>query len=491
MLAAAFFISLIPQSLAQVFTERMLNGVVQSMVLAAAVWLLLKVVGRRSASTRFRLWFVALLASAGLPWIGLLGSAPGGQTVGTPRAALVVPGSFGAYLFGAWAVVSFLLLARVVLGLWQIHYLRKGCTPVDIGSLDPALRHVLEDACSRRVALYASDSLRVPMATGFFRPMIVLPAWALRELSTEQLRVTLLHEAAHLHRRDDWTNLAQKVLRALFFFHPVVWWIEGKLALEREIACDELVVAATSSPRAYAECLVALAEKSLGRRTLAFAQAAVSHMRHTSLRIKSILRGDRSPSTGMGKPVMALVAALVIVCFVSAGHLPKLVAFVDADGSGGTARPAMATIAAVHVSEVGHRPIVFRSEDMPAESVHRFVRKAAASAKSVVSPRESLVAEMHPNGNAEGAGTPVVAGPVILGAVGSEAQLAVPNSLFARPVPASFRAVAASETVFVVMQGQQINAAGDRVVRFNIYRLTVFYPELDPRSSREALSKSI
>jgi len=100
------------------------------------------------------------------------------------------------------------------------------------------------------------------MATGFFRPMIVIPAWALGELSTEELKVVLLHEAAHLERWDDWTNLTQKVLRALFFFHPVVWWLESKLALEREMACDDLVVAATSSPRAYAECLVSLAEKS-------------------------------------------------------------------------------------------------------------------------------------------------------------------------------------------------------------------------------------
>ena len=118
-----------------------------------------------------------------------------------------------------------------------------------------------------------------------------------QELSVEELKVVLLHEAAHLQRWDDWTNLTQKVFRAVFFFHPVVWWLEGKLALEREMACDDLVVATTSSPRAYAECLVALAEKSFGRRNLALAQAAVSRVRHTSLRIRQILDRKRSGST--------------------------------------------------------------------------------------------------------------------------------------------------------------------------------------------------
>jgi beta-lactamase regulating signal transducer with metallopeptidase domain len=71
-----------------------------------------------------------------------------------------------------------------------------------------------------------------------------------------------LHELAHLRRYDDWTNLAQKLVKALFFFHPAVWWIEKQVSLEREMACDDAVLAETASPRAYAECLAHLAEKT-------------------------------------------------------------------------------------------------------------------------------------------------------------------------------------------------------------------------------------
>ena len=112
-----------------------------------------------------------------------------------------------------------------------------------------------------------SESLRVPTAIGFIKPLVVIPAWAMRELSAVELNAILLHELAHLRRWDDWTNLIQKIVGALLFFHPAVWWIEKKLSLEREMACDDLVlVKAGQRPKVYAECLVSLAEKSLLRK---------------------------------------------------------------------------------------------------------------------------------------------------------------------------------------------------------------------------------
>ncbi len=99
----------------------------------------------------------------------------------------------------------------------------------------------------RPVKLCVSDRLRVPTAIGFTKPLVVIPSWTMEELSAAELNPILLHELAHLRRRDDWTNLVQKILGALLFFHPAVWWIEKKLALEREMACDDLVLASTTS----------------------------------------------------------------------------------------------------------------------------------------------------------------------------------------------------------------------------------------------------
>src|SRR5208282_4759507 len=107
--------------------------------------------------------------------------------------------------------------------------------------------------------------------------------WLLPQLSAEEIRIILLHEFAHLRRWDDWTNLVQKIVKAIFFFHPAVWWIENRLTIEREMACDDAVVAQTSSPRAYASSLISFAEKLHSARTLALAQFLVSRMRQMSV----------------------------------------------------------------------------------------------------------------------------------------------------------------------------------------------------------------
>ena len=148
------------------------------------------------------------------------------------------------------------------------------------------------------------------------------------------MNTILLHELAHLRRRDDWTNLVQKILGALLFFHPAVWWIEKKLALEREMACDDLVLASTTSPRAYAECLVSLAEKSFLRRGLALAQAAVDRLRNVSLRVSQILDVHRPRATRVWRPAPVLVGGVSLVCLLALSHAPtRLVSFENASVS--------------------------------------------------------------------------------------------------------------------------------------------------------------
>jgi BlaR1 peptidase M56 len=215
-------------------------------------------------------------------------------------------------------------------GLLQLRTLRANCTTIDAATLDPLLQETLQGIQPvRPVALCQSGRIQVPTAIGFFKPLVVIPSWALQELSTAELNSILIHELAHLRRRDDWTNLAQQLLKALLFFHPAVWWIESQLALEREMACDDAVLAETGNPRGYAQCLVSIAEKSFLRLGLALAQAAVNRMRQTSLRVSQILDVNRSSATRVWKPALYSVAAFFAICLVSFSHAPELVAFKD------------------------------------------------------------------------------------------------------------------------------------------------------------------
>ena len=460
---------LLLETLPQVVVERMLNSALEGVVLAALAWVLLKTVGRRSSSTRFAVWFVVLLSVGALPWMDAHRLGASAISADLSKSAILIPSSWALAMFYVWSGVALVSLGRVGLGLWQIRRLRQNSSQVCAGALEPALRQTLEASCARPISIYVSRCVRVPMATGFFRPMIVIPEWALHDLSIDELKVVLLHEAAHLQRWDDWTNLTQKIFRAVFFFHPVVWWLESKLALEREMACDDLVVAATSSPRAYAECLVVLAEKSFGRRNLALAQAAVSRMRHTSLRIREILDGKRSGSTAVWKPAVGFAATAAMAYLLVLGGTPKLIGF------------------ASPTSPVGATAPVVAQSFSPEHPLGSLIKKTSFS----MSPRRRMIAK--PSAIAP---APQQVAHTEVATKQAENATAVPVKMDEPslvPTAATFRTVAftAEQTVFVVMQDQQLNAAGDRVVRFNVYRLTVFYPEFYPGNPQKPLNKSI
>jgi beta-lactamase regulating signal transducer with metallopeptidase domain len=314
------------QVLAQIFADRMLNSLLQGMVVAAFAWVLLRALARQNSGTRFAVRFSTLMAVAALPFFGNIGFG-GAGTSGT-HSAFRLPGSWAIDIFGIWAVLASVGLVKVAFGFWQLRRLRYDCTVLEPSSLDPLLRNTLNEfGSSRRVAIVTSDRVRVPAALGFVKPAIVLPGWALRELSPVELNAVLLHELAHLRRWDDWTNLAQEILKAIFFFHPAFWWIGHGLALEREMACDDFVLAGTSNPQAYAQCLVSVAEKSFLRRGLALAQAVAGRMQQTSQRLIRILDEDRLTATNASKPALGLVVAFSAICVMALPHAPRLVAF--------------------------------------------------------------------------------------------------------------------------------------------------------------------
>ena len=345
-------------ALARMSAESMLNCMLEGIAIGLFAWMLLKVVGRRNSSTRFAVWFFALLAIAALP---ILGVAASSARAGSAGSAITVPGSWALVIFSVWALIAGVALLRVGIGLWQLRKLRRSCSVIDTATLDPVLSATLQAFQPiRRVALCQSDRLRVPTAIGFLKPVVVIPTWALHELSTAELNSILIHELAHLRRWDDWTNLAQQVLKALLFFHPAVWWIENKLALEREMACDDAVLAETANPKGYAKCLISVAEKSFMRRGLALAQAAVNRVRQTSLRVSQILDVNRSSATHVWKPALYSVAAFFIACLLSLSHAPELVAFKDQtpDKMASATTPGATLASATELNSFAKPPVV-------------------------------------------------------------------------------------------------------------------------------------
>jgi len=323
------------QTIAQVAIGRVLNSFPEGLFIALAAWAILRLSPRQNSGTRFAVWFVALLAVAALPvagplWMG--GAATGhlAAPVGVGRPLITLPGPWGVLLFMVWALAACVAMLRLASGLWRLRGLRRNCIAIDPSELDASTRKVVADfSSSRTVTLATSENVRVPAAIGFFKPMVVIPAWALRELPAEELNIILLHEFAHLRRWDDWTNLLQKVVQAVFVFHPAVWWIESRVSLEREMACDDVVLAQTANPRGYAQCLIGLLEKSVARRGWAMAQAAVNRAREASLRLARILDANRTNSRHVWKPALGLIGAFSLLCVMVVPRSPQFVGFVS------------------------------------------------------------------------------------------------------------------------------------------------------------------
>ncbi len=316
------------QVLAQVSADQMVDCVIDGIAIGFLAWGVLRLSGRTGAVTRFAVWFSALLAIAVVPVAGLISHTGTKAQLLQGRSALTLPHSWATYLFIAWAVIATVSLLQVANGLFRIRQLRRGCVAIDPKILDPLLRTTLRGFDSRRqITLCTSEALTVPAAIGFFKPAVVFPTWAIEELGVAELNSILLHELAHLARWDDWTNLAQKLARALFFFHPAVWWIDSKLSLEREIACDDVVLARTANPRAYAECLVSLTEKGLLHRGFSLVQAAIGRLRQTTLRVTQILDRDHRVATRVGKPVFGTLAVAVFGLTALSPMAPQLVSF--------------------------------------------------------------------------------------------------------------------------------------------------------------------
>jgi beta-lactamase regulating signal transducer with metallopeptidase domain len=319
------------RAIAEVSATRIVDCLLEGAAIFVVAALIARLSRRQGSSARFAIWFSALIAIGVSPLLSAVSRPHRGILEGAKAAALTVPGSWALCLFGLWAGIAGCLLLRIGFGLWRLRTFRKTLARVDVNQLDCRVRETLARYNEgRAVALCTSDRVRVPSAIGLIDPVIVLPTWAIKELSAEELSQVLLHELAHLRRRDDWTNLIQQVVKAVFFFHPAVWWIERNISLEREMACDDAVLAETLEPRAYAKCLTHVAEKSVVRRSLALAQAVLGRVRQTSLRVAQILDADRPVGKQAAWKTAAALVSFVAVCGLMVSREPQLVAFKDA-----------------------------------------------------------------------------------------------------------------------------------------------------------------
>ncbi len=224
------------------------------------------------------------------------------------RVALGI-GAAAPWLERGWLAIALLLAGRLVFETLRLLVAKRRVRPIQ--------REIELPIASRAFRIGASDGIETPCVLGLFDPVVVLP-WSLaRSLSDDDLARVVLHEAAHVQRRDDWIHLLERILRVVLFFNPLVYVIGRRLAVEREIACDDLAVARSGNRLAYASCLSSLAAYLSSARP-APTPALFSGRRQLVVRVERLLDSAHDGSTRIGGRALVAFAAIGAVAFVVA-----------------------------------------------------------------------------------------------------------------------------------------------------------------------------
>ncbi|HEY2467329.1 MAG TPA: M56 family metallopeptidase [Terracidiphilus sp.] len=252
------------------------------------------------------------------------------RTDASPRVRIPIefhPGSWPSRLLFLWMAVCCVLLGRIVHGYLHLRGLRSRARPASADLVVRFEQRLRDSRTSRAPQLLVSDEVISPLAAGFLDPVVILPQILLEEIAEPELDYVLVHELAHVARRDDWTNLMGRLASAVFVFHPVAAWVLRRIQREREIACDDWVVAATGSAVHYALTLGRVAEFCSARRQELLATEMAHRSSNISARIEILLRPRFHFSPDASVPRVSFCVAAGLVLFSLGVRTPGWIAF--------------------------------------------------------------------------------------------------------------------------------------------------------------------
>lgn len=224
-------------------------------------------------------------------------------------------------LWIVWIAGGLVLGTRLLAGLWMARVLKRVSRPIDPADLPasqsgrPPIVPLL-----RAVPILTCPLIRVPLTLGVIRPRILLPPdWA--DWPVEKLQAVLIHERTHAERGDCALAFLAELNRCLYWFHPLAWWLRGRLASLAEAACDDAAIGATGDRAAYARHLLDVAATARAHRGRLIA-GSVSMARCSSVesRINAILDFTRPLSRRLtrGTALMLVGTIAALIAFAAA-----------------------------------------------------------------------------------------------------------------------------------------------------------------------------
>lgn len=235
-----------------------------------------------------------------------------------PVASFAVP--WRAIIGGLWAAGIAAMLLRVGVGALRARRIaRRGMVADRAGPhAETAWRALDGRGASPRVVV--SGEVDAPIVVGAIAPTVVVPYAALA-WSAERWRIVLLHEFAHVRRRDGVANLVAQLACSLHWVDPLAWLAARRLREERELAADDAVLRGGARASTYAEHLVAIATGAAHGTPAA--ALAMAEPRRFEARVAALLDGDRSRSPAGARRAVAVAGAAMLVAAVAACVSPE------------------------------------------------------------------------------------------------------------------------------------------------------------------------
>jgi beta-lactamase regulating signal transducer with metallopeptidase domain len=319
-----------------------LNTLWIGLAIAAVAWALGRFLPRTNAATRHLLGWAALVLVLLVPFAALerepvravetvaAVEAPSmtsavvaeGPAQLAPASSIfplqLQAGDWLAVALALWMVFGFLQLCRIALSFVYLRKLKRSSHTAPDAVVERFRYWVAACGIRRPVRLLISHRIASPMATGFRHPAVLLPATLLTHFDEGELDHVLLHELAHVARRDDWTNLFARCLTAIVGLHPVAAWTLRHIARERELACDDWVVSRIGEARPYAASLARLFEVCRAQRRVVLATGMAGHASQLGARIETLLANGRQFSA-RASFIRVAITSMALLALVAAG----------------------------------------------------------------------------------------------------------------------------------------------------------------------------
>ena len=320
-------------TIAHAISAALLHFVWQGPVVAFLLWIALATLRKCSARLRYLVSCAALAIMIAMPvitaWIvyrapGAVGTSAD-EVVAIPDSAgpsiLPVAASLPAWIatLEAWALPVWFagVLVFAVRLIWSSRHvvrLRREGDPPNASLVETVSRLARRMNIGHPVHVLISSLADSPSVAGWLRPIVLLPAASLLNLSVKQLEAVLAHELAHIRRHDYLVNVLQTLAETLFFYQPAVWWASSRIRNERELCCDDVAVEICGDAVGYARALTKLERLRVISPELALSSAA-GPLLYRIQRLTGVVE-EQAPS----KLPAVLALCLALLCFMTNMH---------------------------------------------------------------------------------------------------------------------------------------------------------------------------